>query len=197
MSKMLRIAIADDEAIIRKYLETTLASAGHRVIVSARTGRELVEKCLAKRPDIVIADIRMPEMDGIDAAEELSQHLLVPVILLSAYHDRDTIDRAVRDHVMAYLLKPIKQAELETSIPVALRRFHEFVALRRERADLNQTLLDRKLIERAKGILMTRSALSERDAYRSIQQMARDTNRKLVDIAAAIIEAQRTDESRN
>jgi two-component system, response regulator PdtaR len=190
MSQSLRIAIADDEDDMRDYFREILPVLGHQVVVAARTGKELVDLCRAERPDLVITDIKMPDMDGIDAAAQLYRDLPVPVILVSAYHDPGLIQRAEADHILAYLVKPIKQADLEPAIAIAMRRFEQFRALRQEAADLRQALEDRKLIEKAKGLLMKKTGLDEHDAFRRLQKLASEKNRKLVDIAQMILTAE-------
>ena len=163
---------------------------GHEVVAAAKDGRELVEQCLALRPDLVITDIKMPDMDGIDAAVRICRDGPIPVILVSAYHDAEFIRRAEADHILAYLVKPIKQADLEPAIAVAMRRFEQFQALRKESADLKQALEDRKVIERAKGVLMKKANLGEHDAFRRLQKLASDKNHKLVEIARMILTAE-------
>jgi two-component system, response regulator PdtaR len=189
MNKALRIVVADDEPEMVKYLEETLAHLGHEVVGSARTGRQLITTCVETKPDMAITDIKMPDMDGIEAAHELCRSLSIPVVLVSAYHDPDLIERALADQVMAYLIKPIKQAELETTIALAVRRFKEFTALQQQATDLRQALEDRKIIERAKGILMKRAGLDEADAFRRLQKLSSDKNLKLVRIAEMIVTA--------
>jgi response regulator NasT len=190
MTRPLRVAIADDEPDMRDYFVRILPVLGHRVVATAKTGEELVAQCLATRPDLVITDIKMPDMDGIDAAIRLYRDLPVPVILVSAYHDPDLIRRAEVDHVMAYLVKPIKQADLEPAIALAMRRFEQFEALRREASDLRQALEDRKFIERAKGILMKWSDLDEAEAFRRLQRTASDKNLKLAEVARMVLVAE-------
>ena len=143
MNKNLRIAVADDEPEMVDYFKEILPLMGHEVVITAASGRQLVEACRAARPDLVITDIRMPAMDGIDAASEIYRDGPVPVILVSAYHDPELIERAGSEHVLAYLVKPIKQAHLEPAITIAMRRFDEFKTLEKEAADLRQALLDR------------------------------------------------------
>ncbi len=189
MNQTLRIVIADDEPEMVKYLEGTLEGLGHTVVGSAQTGRQLLERCLETKPDMVITDIKMPDMDGIEAAEKLCQTLSVPVILISAFHDADLILRAMADHVMAYLVKPIKRADVETTIAIAVRRYKEFVALQQQATDLRQALEDRKTIERAKGILMKRAGLDEADAFRRLQKLSSDKNLKLVRVAEMVVTA--------
>jgi response regulator NasT len=190
MTHALRIVVADDEADMRDYFRKILPHLGHRLVAVAENGRELVQLCKEQRPDLVITDIKMPDMDGIDAAVEIYRTSPMPVILVSAYHDSELIVRAESDHIMGYLVKPIKQSDLEPVIALAMRRFEQFQALRKEAADLRQALEDRKLIERAKGILMKKARLEEHDAFRRLQRLASDKNLKLVDLSRMIITAE-------
>lgn len=190
MSQPLRIVIADDEPDMREYFQQVLPRLGHTVIAAARDGRELVELCRTTEPDLVITDIKMPEMDGIDAAVQIYQDRPIPVILVSAHQDASLIERAEMDHIMAYLVKPIKQGDLAPSIAIAVRRFEQFKTLRQEAADLRQALADRKVIEKAKGILMKKGGLDESEAFRRLQKLASDKNRKLVEIASVLITAE-------
>jgi response regulator NasT len=190
MSQSLRIAIADDEADMRDYFRSILPHLGHKVVAAATNGRELVEQCRALHPDLVITDIKMPDMDGIEAAVQIYREAPVPVILVSAYHDPALIARAEADHILGYLVKPIKQPDLEPVIALAMRRFEQFQALRQEASDLRQALEDRKIIERAKGILMKKARLDEQDAFRRLQKLASDKNLKLVEIARIILTAE-------
>ena len=153
----------------------------------ARTGRELVDLCSATHPDLVITDIKMPDMDGIDAATQIYRNAAIPVILVSAYHRPQLFERARGDHILAYLVKPTKQADLEAAIAIAMQRFGQFQALRKESADRGLALEERKLIERAKGLLMKQAALDEEEAFRRLRRLARDRNQKLADIARAIL----------
>jgi len=189
MSTSLRIAVADDEPLIRQYFAETLADLGHQVVAAAANGRELVEACRQHQPDLVVTDIKMPEMDGIDAALEITRERTVPVILVSAFHDDDLLARAGGSRIMAYLVKPIERADLVTAIAVARQRFAELQGLENESARLRQSLEDRKLIERAKGILMDQTGLKEQAAHRRMQRMATDRNLKLVDVARTILAA--------
>jgi two-component system, response regulator PdtaR len=190
MTRSLKIAVADDERDMRDYFQQILPLLGHQVVAVAQTGRELVALCATTHPDLVITDIKMPDMDGIDAATQLYRHAPVPVILVSAYHDPEFIRRAEADHILAYLVKPIKQADLEPAIGIAMRRFEQFEALRKETSDLKQALEDRKVIEKAKGILMKKAGLDEHDAFRRLQRLASDKNRKLIEIAQIILTAE-------
>lgn len=186
-ARPLRIAVADDEPDMRDFFERMLPLGGHTVVSVAETGRELVEHCRQLQPDLVITDIKMPDMDGIEASTEICRQRPVPIVLVSAYHDADLIERAAGDHVLAYLVKPIGKADLEPTIAVAMRRFQELEALRGETADLRQALADRKLIEQAKGLLMRVAGVPENDAFRRLQELAADKNWKLVEAARSIL----------
>lgn len=190
MNRSLSIAVAEDEPLMQQYLSETLALLGHQVVCMVGTGRELIDRCLALRPDLVMTDIRLPDMDGLDAATQIYGVEPVPIIVISAFHDPQLIERAERNHVLAYLVKPIKQHDLEPAIAIAMSRFHEFRAMRQEADNLRQALEDRKLIERAKGLLMKRAGLDEPEAFRRLQKMARDKNQKLVEIAQIVITAE-------
>jgi response regulator NasT len=175
---------------MRDYFARMLPRLGHEVVAVAENGRQLVELCRRERPDLVITDIKMPDTDGIAAAMQIYRERPVPVILVSAYHDAELVERAEGDHILAYLVKPIKQTDLGPAIAIAMRRFAQFEALRKEAADLRQALEDRKVVERAKGILMHRAGLEEPTAFRRLQKMASDRNRKLVEIAHMILVAE-------
>lgn len=183
MTPSLRIVVADDELDMRDYFRKILPRLGHNVVAVAETGEELIDRCRAQRPDLVITDIKMPGIDGIDAAQKIYEEMPIPVILVSAYSDAKLIERAESDYIMAYLVKPIKQTDLEPTISLAVRRFEQFEALRHEASDMRQALEDRKTIERAKGVLMKELGLSEADAFRRLQKTASARNLKLIDVA--------------
>ena len=190
MTSSLRIVIADDEPRMRDYLWQSLERLGPQVVGAARTGRELIDHCRTHQPDLILSDIKMPGMDGIEAAAQVYRTDAIPVILISAFHDVDLIERATRNHILAYLVKPVKDTDLAPAIAVAMERFGEFEALRQEAADARQALEDRKVIERAKGILMKRTGLAEPDAFRRLQKLASSKSKKLVDIARSVVTAE-------
>jgi len=190
MTDSLRIAIADDEPRMRDYLWTSLERLGHQIVGGAKTGRELIEQCRSQRPDLVITDIKMPDMDGLEAVGEICREEPIPVILLSAFHDPEYVAKATQDHVLAYLVKPIKHEALEPAIAIAMERFRQIQDLRKEAEDWKQALEDRKVIERAKGIVMKRAALDEPDAFRRLQRLASAKSVKLVEIARMIVTAE-------
>ncbi len=187
MTPTLRIAVADDERRMRQYYQETLTLLGHQVSCTARTGRELVQYCQNDRPDLIITDIRMPDMDGIDAVSQVSRDRPIPSILVSAYHDPELFERAHDEHILAYLVKPIDQASLEAAIAIAVQRFQQFQALHAEAGELRRALDDRKLIERAKGIVMKRAGLDEEAAFLRLQRLARESGRKIVEVARMIL----------
>jgi AmiR/NasT family two-component response regulator len=189
MASGLRIAVADDEPLIRRFYEDILPDMGHTVAGAAEDGRRLVELCRQTQPDLVITDIKMPELDGIDAAIEIMRERPVPVLLVSAFHDDDLSARAEASQVMGYLVKPVERAQLEPAIRLAHSRFGKIDSLERETARLRQALEDRKLIEKAKGVLMRTAKLPEDAAMRKMQKMASDTNRKLIVVAQMIVDA--------
>ena len=188
MTKNLRIAVADDERDTRDFLQELLARLGHQVML-AQTGRQLVEQCRLFSPDLILTDIKMPDMDGIEASRQNGVQKPAPVILVSAYHDPELIERAGQHHVQAYLVKPIKQADLEAAIGLAMLRYEQFRALWQEAADLRQALEDRKLIERAKGVLMEKAGLTEQQAFQRLQKLASVKNLRLAQLASMIVTA--------
>ena len=185
-----RILIAEDNDLVSLTLEEQLKGLGFDVIGIARTGQEAVDLASRLLPDLVLMDIRMPEIDGTEAAMRINQQRSTPIIMLTAYADKETIRKAEVAGVLGYLVKPVTEADLPPAINVALARFRELQGLRSQVVDLEESLEARKLIERAKGILMQRLGLSERDAYERLRQRARDKRAKMKDIAQAIIEAE-------
>ncbi len=140
MTQNLRIAIADDEPDMREFLARMLPRCGHQVVAVAENGAELVEFCREANPDLVITDIKMPVLDGIEASNQINRERPVPVILLSAYHDPQLIERAEQDHVSAYLVKPVSAADLQPTIAVAMKRFGELQSLRKENTELRRQI---------------------------------------------------------
>jgi response regulator NasT len=188
-TRALRIAVADDEREMREFFQEVLSHLGHQVVAAADTGRQLVEQCRTTHPDVVITDIKMPDLDGVEAAAALNRERLVPVILVTAHADADFLSRASEGHVMAYLAKPIKPVDLQAAIFLAILRFEEFQRLSQDAASLRQALEDRKTVERAKGIVMKRLRLEEPQAYRRLRRLASDQNRKLVEVAGTVVAA--------
>ncbi|MAG92135.1 MAG: response regulator [Planctomycetaceae bacterium] len=191
MSDSLRIAVAEDEADMRDFYSKMLVRLGHEVVGVAENGVELVALCHDTRPDLVLTDIEMPEMDGLTAVSEICAERSVPVILVTAHHQDSFVERARREHVLAYLVKPIKASDLSPAIALAMQRFEELQTLQKEADGLRQALDDRKLIERAKGILMMRAQIDEPTAFRRLQKLSNERNVKLIEIARNIIDAEK------
>jgi AmiR/NasT family two-component response regulator len=185
----LRILIADDESIRLLSLRKQLAALGHNVVAEASTGDEAVTLSASALPDLAILDIKMPVMDGIEAAEKITQARPIPIILLTAYDEAQLVERAAEANISAYLMKPVAEEDLLPAITLALTRFRQFQALRQEVANLRDALEARKTIERAKGILMRRLNLTEEEAFRRLQKQSQDSNRKLAQVAEAIVVA--------
>jgi AmiR/NasT family two-component response regulator len=190
MTHVLRIAVADDEPRMLQFYDMALGQLGYEVVVKAENGRMLLEECRNKHPDLVITDIKMPDMDGLEAVTQLRNEQPIPVILVSAFNDSDYVAKAVRSHVLAYLIKPIKKEDLGPAISLVMQRFQEFQALRKEAADLRQALEDRKVIEQAKGILMKRTGLSEPDAFKRLQLLSSQKSRKMIEVAKMLVMAE-------
>lgn len=189
MIRPLRIALADDEPLERDVLERLLIKAGHEVVYKAPTGRALLDYCRRSSPDLVVADIMMPDLDGLDAAAAIYEHSPTPIVLVSGHHDQELFQRALENHVLAYLIKPVSLEALTPAIALAWSRFEEFLALKSEADDLRKALADRKVIERAKGLMMKHLSIEEPEAFRRLQKLASSKNQKLVDVANMIVTA--------
>lgn len=183
--KNLTILIADDESIIRLGLKRILEEAGHTVY-AAENGAAALKLAESCKPELVILDIKMPEMDGLEAAQLLLDRMPVPVIFLTAYGEQELIQRAARLAVMGYLVKPIKEAELLAMIEVAARRHAEHTRTAQTAAELEAEAAARRTIDRAKGLLMQRDGISELEAYRRLQQRAQSERRTLLEVAQEI-----------
>jgi|YNPBryantNP2012_1023418.scaffolds.fasta_scaffold01292_11 response regulator NasT len=190
-----RVIIADDEALIRMDLREMLTNLGYLVVGEVADGRSAVNQARELRPDVVVMDIKMPDMDGIEAAKILTEERIAPAVLLSAYSQRDLVERARDAGVVAYLVKPYREEELAPAIEVALARFREFQAVQKQVDDLQQALETRKLVDRAKGILMDKQGLSEAEAFRKIQKMSMDNRKPMKEVAEAIILAHQVGQS--
>jgi two-component system, response regulator PdtaR len=189
-----RIIIADDESLIRMDLREMLTNLGYLVVGEIGDGRSAVNLARELRPDIVIMDIKMPDMDGIEAARILTEERVAPVLLLSAYSQQELVTRARDAGVAGYLVKPFRENDLTPAIEVALARFSEFRALEREIGNIKETLETRKIVERAKGILMDTQGLNESEAFRRIQKMSMNNRKPMKAVAEAIILAHQVGE---
>ncbi len=183
----IRVVIADDESIIRMDLKSLLEEMGHVVVGEAADGQKALEMTRSLKPDVVILDIKMPVMDGLDAAKIISEEKIAPVVLLTAYSDKDLIARAKDAGVYGYLVKPFQESDLLPAIEIALSRYLETHDLESTVGDLELKLETRKIVDRAKGILMDKYQMSESDAFRRIQQQSMNQRRSMKEIADAII----------
>ena len=185
-----RVIIADDESVIRTDLREMLTTLGYLVVGDVGDGESAVNLARELKPDVVIMDIKMPNMDGIEAARLLTQEKIAPVLLLTAYSQRDLVDRAKEAGVVGYLVKPFREQEIVPAVDIALARFQEFRELEKQVGDLKETLETRKVVDRAKGVLMDSQHLTEAEAFRKIQKMSMNTRKPMKEISEAIILAQ-------
>lgn len=184
---MKRIAIIDDDASERFVVKGFAEESGYSVIAEGCNGAEAVEICKAKRPDIIVMDVKMPVKDGIEASFEINRSCPTPIALLTGTNDDETITRAAEAGVMAYLVKPIREEDLAPAIELAITRFAEFNMLRKENSELKVTLQARKVIERAKGLLMEKEGISENEAFARIRKISMDKRKSMTEIAEVII----------
>ena len=182
-----RILLAEDEIISRMDLREMLENLGYVVIGEAGDGVAAVNLARTLKPDLVLMDIKMPELDGITAAETLSQERVTPVLLLTAYSDKEFVDRAVDAGVMGYLVKPFAEAQLKPAIEVALERWREIRQIQQDLSQTQETLETRKLVERAKGVLMDSQSLKEAEAFRRIQRLSMNSRKSMREVAEAIL----------
>jgi response regulator NasT len=183
----MRVLIADDDPIIRLDLRQMLESLGYEVVAEAEDGNAAVRFAESEKPDVCLLDVKMPALDGIDAAAQIAEAGIAPVVLLTAYSDQELITRAREAGVFGYLVKPFKPSDLTPAIEVARSRFEANVALTSEVADLTDRLEARRAIERAKGILMRDQAIDEAEAYRRIQTQSMNARKSMREVAEAII----------
>ncbi len=183
----LRIVVAEDEAIIRLDLAEMLGESGYEVVGQASNGEQAVALTREHHPDLVIMDVKMPVLDGISAAEQLGKERIAPVIMLTAFSQKELVERARDAGVMAYIVKPFTRDDLAPAIDIARSRWTELTALEREVADLGERLETRKAVDRAKGILMQQLKLSEAEAFRWIQKTAMDRRLGMKEVADAVI----------
>jgi len=183
-----RVVVAEDEVLIRLDLVEMLREEGYDVVGEAGDGQQAVELAEALRPDLVIMDVKMPRRDGIDAASEIASKRIAPVVILTAFSQRELVERARDAGAMAYLVKPFSKADLVPAVELAASRFTEISLLEREVANLSDRLEARKLIERAKGLLMQSQGLAEPEAFKWIQRAAMDRRTTMKAVAEVVVE---------
>jgi two-component system, response regulator PdtaR len=187
-AKPRRVLIAEDEALIRLDLAEMLKEEGYEVVGEAGDGQEAVELADTLKPDLVIMDVKMPRRDGIDAASEIASKRIAPIVVLTAFSQRELVERARDAGAMAYLVKPFSATDLVPAIEVAVSRFNELTELEREVASLSDRLETRKLVERAKGLLQTKQGMTEPEAFRWIQRAAMDRRTTMKRVAEVVLE---------
>jgi len=188
VSQPTRVVIAEDEAIIRLDLKELLQEEGYDVVAETGRGDEAVELIRDHKPDLAILDIKMPGMDGLEAAAQVNSERICPVLILTAFSQRDLIDQARDAGALAYLVKPFQRDDLIPAIEVARGRFAEIEALESEVEDLTERLAARKVVDRAKGALMDSAGLDEQSAWRFLQSTAMDRRLKIHEVAALVVD---------
>jgi AmiR/NasT family two-component response regulator len=183
----MRILVAEDETIIRLDLKETLERAGFEVCGEARDGEEAVELAREAKPDLAVLDVKMPRLDGIEAARRILAERPIPIVMLTAYGHDELVARAVEAGVFAYLVKPFRESDLLPAIQTAKARYAELEALREEAESLAEALATRKVVERAKGLLMEQEGLSEQDAFTRLQRVSQTSGRPMKVVAEALI----------
>jgi response regulator NasT len=186
----LRILIGEDESVTALGLEQDLRSLGHTVVGIAGDGASAVAMARTIGPDLVLLDVRMPHLDGLAAAQQIHEERPVPIIAVTAYSDAETVTQATRAPIFHYLVKPVTAAQLDAAIQVAFARHEDWLSSQRESDDLRRKLDDRKVIERAKGILMERENITESAAYRILQRTSQSRNMSMADLARSLLAAE-------
>jgi len=189
----LKVVLVEDDSTMRQFLRETLVKLGHEVIGEASTGTDMVRTVLALEPDVVVFDIHLPHMDGLQALAAIYMERVVAAVAITADRDQDLLRRALEEHVLAYLVKPVEEYQLAPALLVAYARFDELRKLSTENATLQQNLQNRKLIERAKGVLMKRHRWSEADAFRRLQRGAMNRRMSMTELAQMILNGQQVD----
>jgi response regulator NasT len=189
MAKSLRIVVADDEVDMRDFYQRMLTILGHEVIAVVQNGRELVEFCRVQPPELIVTDVMMPEIDGIDAVIEIWKQQPLAVVVVSAHRDTETLCRLEEAPVMAVLIKPVSRKDLAPVIDLAVLRFHQFRRLCDDSTDVTEALRDRKVVERAKRLLLRDGDIDEADAFDRLQAAAGVNRCKVVDAARMVLES--------
>ena len=183
----MRILIVDDESLIRMDLRDILESEQHEVVGEASNGVEAITMCKELKPDAVLMDVKMPELDGIEAARQIGFNHLAPVVLLTSYSQQDLVTKARESGVYGYLIKPVREEQLVPTLEMALGRYHSDAQLREKMAELEQSLEDRKIIQKGTGILMDLYSISEEEAYNRIRALSMKKRDSIVNICKALI----------
>ena len=183
----MRVLIVDDESLIRMDLRDIIESCGHEVVAEGTNGVEALALCKKHKPDIILMDVKMPELDGIEAARQIGFHHEAPVVLLTSYSQQDLIDKARDSGVYGYLIKPVREEQLVPTLEMALGRYKSDAQLREKMAELEQSLEDRKIIQKGTGILMELYSISEVEAYNRIRFLSMNKQMSIIEICNLII----------
>lgn len=185
----MRIVIADDEPLVRMDLRETLEQAGHEVVAEAASGKRALDLVRQHRPDVAILDIRMPQMTGIAAAKAITRERLSAVVLLTAYSQKELVEQAKEAGVLAYVVKPFQESDVLPALEIARARFEEFRRLEVELGSVKEALETRKVVEKAKGILMEKQGITEAEAFNALRKRSMDLRRSMKEVAEAVVMA--------
>jgi AmiR/NasT family two-component response regulator len=183
----LKIVVVEDDETVRLFLKQTLEGLGHKIVGEAATGTDMVRTVLAAEPDVIVFDIHLPRLNGLDALRQVYQEKVIAAVAITADRDQDLVRRALEEHVLAYLVKPVEAYQIGPAVLVAWARFDELRELSAENATLKQSLQNRKIIERAKGALMKRYRWSEQEAFRRLQRGAMNRRTTMIQLAQAVL----------
>ena len=186
-SPILKVVVVEDDATIRLSLKEALEKLGHQVVGEAATGTDMVRTVLDGEPDVVVFDIHLPRLNGLEALRQIYQERIVAAVAVTADRDQDLVRRALEEHVLAYLVKPVEPHQLGPALLVARAQFEELRGLTTENANLRQTLQNRKVIERAKGVLMKRHRWTEAEAFRRLQRGAMNRRTTMIELAQDVL----------
>ena len=183
----LKVVVVEDDATVRLFLKETLEKLGHQVIGEAATGTDMVRTVLELEPDVVVFDIHLPRLNGLDALRQIYQERVVAAVAITGDRDKELVRRALEEHVLAYLVKPVEEHQLHPALMIARAQFAELRELSQENASLRQALQNRKIIERAKGVLMKRYRWTEAEAFRRLQRGAMNRRTTMVELAQNVL----------
>lgn len=184
----MRVLIADDEAVIRMGLRTMLEDKGHQVVATATDGSSAIQMMRTERPEVILLDIKMPGMDGLEAARKIMQERPTPVVMLTAFSQRELVNEAREASVFGYLVKPVKEDLLDATLDLAVTRFKEWQKLQKQVKDLNTSLIAREVVEKAKRLLMEQQSLTEQQAFNKIHRTSRSRRVTMQQVAQEIID---------
>jgi response regulator NasT len=183
----LKVVVVEDDPTVRHFLKETLEKLGHQVVGEAATGTDMVRTVLDAEPDVVVFDIHLPRLNGLDALRQIYQERVVAAVAITGDRDQDLVRRALEEHVLAYLVKPVESHQLAPALLIARAQFAELRELTEENASLRQTLQNRKVIERAKGVLMKRNRWTEAEAFRRLQRGAMNRRTTMIELAQEVL----------